>query len=202
MRENQELLDWLIEHIRDNGPVSTSSFDPPEGSQRAAAWAWYGNKPTNRALDVLWTNGQLMIDRREKFQRWYDLTERVHATWDDASLPSVEAERNVLGERALRAMGVTSTRWLPDYFRTDWGVRSIPGSGSRLILDNLIERGVATPARIRGLEGDFVPHRSVECPHPAQPNHVALTFRQPRLGSQANVWHLQLRVAAGSVHTG
>jgi len=155
-RENTELIEWLMEYICEHGPVSSSSFDPPEGSARAEAWAWYGNKPTNRALDILWTNGQLMIDRREKFQRWYDLTERVYAAWDDALLPSVEDERLALGERALRAMGVTSARWLPDYFRTDRGVRSIPGSGSRLILDTLVERGIASPATIRGVPGEFV----------------------------------------------
>lgn len=156
IRENQTLIDEVIDHVRVNGPVSTSSFDPPEGSAKATAWAWYGNKPTNRALDLLWTDGRLMIDRREKFQRWYDLTERVHPTWDDALLPSVEEERLALGERALRAMGVTTTRWLPDYFRTNWGVRSIPGTGSRQIMDELVERGIATPATIRGIPGEFV----------------------------------------------
>jgi hypothetical protein len=28
---------------------------------------------------MLWTMGVLMVDRRDKFQRWYDLTERVIA---------------------------------------------------------------------------------------------------------------------------
>ena len=156
MREHQELLDHVVETIRVNGPVRSSSFDAPEGAARAAAWAWYGNKPTNLALDLLWTMGVLMIDRRDKFQRWYDLIGRVHPTWDDASLPSVEDEQRTLGALALNAMGLASIRWLPDYFRTNWGTRAIPTSTSRRILDELVESGAGVPARVRGLDEGFV----------------------------------------------
>jgi uncharacterized protein len=156
VQENQELLDHVVGHIRLNGPVSSKSFDPPEGAERAAPWAWYGNKPTNLALDVLWRMGTLMIDRREKFQRWYDLTERVLPTWDDAHVPSLEEEQHALGEAALRAMGVVFPRWLPDYFRTDWAVRTTSGTATKRILGHLVESGTAVPARVRGIEGDAV----------------------------------------------
>jgi uncharacterized protein YcaQ len=156
LEENQALLDHVVEHIRVNGPVSTKSFDPPEGAERAAAWAWYGNKPTNRALDALWTMGILMIDRREKFARWYDVTERVHPVWDDAHLPSLEEEQFTLGALALRALGVVYAHWLPDYFRTDWAVRTQGGSAAQRILDRLVEAGHGVRARVRGLDGEAV----------------------------------------------
>jgi uncharacterized protein YcaQ len=156
MKENQDVLDHIEKYVRENGAVSARSFDPPEGAQRAKAWAWYGNKPTNLALDILWTMGTLMIDRREGFQRFYDLTERVHPDWDDGDLPCEEEARDVLAERALRAMGLTTVRWLPDYFRTNWGDRVIGNSISRRMMDRLVERGVAVPARVRGLEDDVI----------------------------------------------
>lgn len=156
--ENPGVLERVVEHIRESGPVSTTSFAPPEGEPRAAAWAWYGNKPTNRALDMLWTMGVLMVDRRDKFQRWYDLRERVYPDWDDARVPSVEEERRALGDIALRAMGVTTVRWFSDYFRTNWGARSFPGSTSRVILNQLHDVGMAHPVRIRGLDEDAFVH--------------------------------------------
>jgi uncharacterized protein len=156
LQENQELLDHVVTHIRDNGPASAKTFDPPEGAERAAPWAWYGNKPTNRALDALWTMGTLMIDRREKFSRWYDLTERVHPSWDDANLPSVEEEEHALGAIALRAMGVVHPHWLPDYFRTNWAVRTRNGSAAQRILHDLVATGAGVRARVRGLEGEAV----------------------------------------------
>lgn len=154
--DNRALLDDVVEHIRVHGAVCASSFDAPEDAPRAAPWAWHGNKPTNRALDMLWTMGVLMIDRRDKFQRWYDLTERVHPCWNDARMPSVDEERIALGAIALRAMGLACARWLPDYFRTDWGTRAIPASTSRQILDRLVETGAGTPAKVRGLKDDFI----------------------------------------------
>jgi len=149
---NQELVDRVVSHIREHGAVTTSSFDPPEGAERASPWAWYGNKPTNVALEALWTNGTLMIDRREKFQRWYDLTERVHPTWDDRLIPSIEEERITLAGAALTAMGVTTARWLPDYFRKNFNDGPIPNKLRGTVLDHLVETGFATPVKIHGID--------------------------------------------------
>ncbi|HUG14377.1 MAG TPA: crosslink repair DNA glycosylase YcaQ family protein [Thermomicrobiales bacterium] len=154
--ENRHVIDLILDRVREQGAVSTKSFAAPEGAARAEAWAWHGNKPTNLGLDILWTTGVLMIDRRQAFQRWYDLTERVHPEWDDAQIPTIQEEQNALGEIALRAMGVVYPRWLPDYFRTDWGRRSIDGSASGRILDHLVDTGAGVTARVRGIEGEAV----------------------------------------------
>jgi uncharacterized protein YcaQ len=72
-----------------------------------------------RALESLFTAGEVMVARRQSFQRVYDLRERVNPHWDDAQLPArAEVERRlVLG--AVRALGVTSARWVADYYRMD-----------------------------------------------------------------------------------
>ncbi len=162
MAENQDVVDQVIAHISANGPVTTKSFDPPAGADRAAAWAWYGNKPTNQALDALWTAGRLMIDRRDKFQRVYDLTERIMPDWDDADLPSLEEGRDVLGLVSLNALGVTTARWLPDYFRT-WGYSFLKRSVATQVLNRLVEMGHAVPASVRGIpEPAFVSKAALE----------------------------------------
>ncbi len=154
INENQELVDSVVSHVREHGAVSTTTFSAPEGAERSAPWAWYGNKPTNIALDVLWTNGTLMIDRRDKFKRWYDLTERVHPTWEDRLIPSIEEEQRTLAAVALTALGVTTARWLPDYFRKNWGRGSIPGNASSMILNHLVDTGYATRVKINGIDDD------------------------------------------------
>ncbi|HEX4844658.1 MAG TPA: crosslink repair DNA glycosylase YcaQ family protein [Geothrix sp.] len=58
-----------IEH---EGPLKSSDFEHPE--KRGPWWGW---KPQKAALDFLWRSGELMIPRREGFQKVYDLTERV-----------------------------------------------------------------------------------------------------------------------------
>lgn len=156
MSENRDVLDAVVGHVQANGAVTSKSFDPPEGAARAAAWGWHGNKPTNRALDLLWTQGVLMVARRDKFQRVYDLTERVYPTWSDTLLPSDEDVRLVLSEIALNAVGVMSEYWLPDYFRPDWSTARVNRAVAREVMAQLVERGVAVPAQIEGVAGQTV----------------------------------------------
>ena len=58
--------------IEQEGPLKSSDFEHPE--KRGPWWGW---KPQKAALDFLWRSGELMIPRREGFQKVYDLTERV-----------------------------------------------------------------------------------------------------------------------------
>jgi uncharacterized protein YcaQ len=58
--------------IEGEGPLKSSDFEHPE--KRGPWWGW---KPQKAALDFLWRSGELMVPRREGFQKVYDLTERV-----------------------------------------------------------------------------------------------------------------------------
>lgn len=157
IKENRDVMEHVVEFVRERGAVSTRSFDPPPGAQKAEAWAWYGNKPTNLALDILWTNGTLMIDRREGFQRFYDLTERVHPEWnDDEHLPTEQEAMDQIAARTLRALGVATAAWFPDYYRSHRSAALIPRKQASKAMERLIEMDVAAPARIRGLDADAV----------------------------------------------
>jgi uncharacterized protein YcaQ len=153
LSQNRAVLEQVIEHVRENGAVSARSFEAPAGTPRAAAWSWFGNKPTNVALEILWTAGVLMVERRDGFQRWYNLTERVYPGWDHDDPLSADDQRRVLGEHALRAMGLTTARWLPDYFRSNWE-RWIKPRESKPLLEDMTERGLAVRARVEGIDED------------------------------------------------
>jgi uncharacterized protein YcaQ len=62
---------------------------------------------------MLFTLGELMVVRRQNFHRVYDLRERVLPSF----LPVEEARRELV-LKAVRALGVTTPRWVTDYFRT------------------------------------------------------------------------------------
>ncbi|MEZ4521564.1 MAG: crosslink repair DNA glycosylase YcaQ family protein [Thermomicrobiales bacterium] len=155
--ENQEVLDRVVAFVRENGAVSTRSFDPPPGAKKAEAWAWYGNKPTNLALDILWTDGTLMIDRREGFQRFYDLTERVHPEWiDEEHLPTEQEALDQIAARTLQALGVATAAWLPDYFRSNSSSGLVPRRQAAEVRDRLVELDLAVPARVKGLDDEVI----------------------------------------------
>ncbi len=85
-----------------------------------------------------------MIRERQNFHRIYDLRERVLPAWCDVDAPPIETVRRELALRAVRALGVATTRWVPDYFRT-------PKTGAATHLDALADEGMLLRASIEGI---------------------------------------------------
>jgi uncharacterized protein len=108
-------LERVLDHIRAYGPVRSADFERREGG----ASGWWGWKPEKRALEYLLTAGELMVARRQSFQRVYDLRERVHPDWNDELLPPQDEAERQLVLRAVHALGVTTSAWVADYFRMD-----------------------------------------------------------------------------------
>lgn len=128
--ENRHELDNVLAFIRENGPVRSADFERRAGAV-AGWWEW---KPEKRALEALFTSGHLMVARRQAFQRVYDLRERVHADWSDDALPSHEEIQRQLILKSVHALGVTTARWVADYYRmpkreTPGRVRELAAAG-------------------------------------------------------------------------
>lgn len=115
MEAHRKEVDWLRQFIRERGPVRAADFERKDGK----AGGWWEWKTEKRALEMLFTAGELMIVRRQNFQRVYDLRERVLPLWDDAQLPSAEVVRRALALKAVRALGIAKARWVADYFRAN-----------------------------------------------------------------------------------
>jgi uncharacterized protein YcaQ len=114
MAEHRAEVDRMLAFIREHGPVRSADFERKDG-QASGWWEW---KPEKQTLEVLFMAGELMIARRHNFQRIYDLRERVLPAWHDSPLPPFEAVQRELVLTAVRAMGITTARWVADYFRT------------------------------------------------------------------------------------
>jgi uncharacterized protein len=70
-------------------------------------------------LETLFTAGELMVSRREKFHRIYDLRERILPDKflnDDNVLSRAQVEREWT-LKAIHALGIATPRWIGDYFR-------------------------------------------------------------------------------------
>ncbi|HET6762352.1 MAG TPA: crosslink repair DNA glycosylase YcaQ family protein, partial [Longimicrobiaceae bacterium] len=109
-----EAVPRLLEYVRENGPVRSADFERADGGKGG----WWGWKPEKRLLESLLTSGELMIARRQGFQRVYDLRERVLPGWDAAPAPSAREITRTLALKAVRALGIARAAWVPDYFRT------------------------------------------------------------------------------------
>lgn len=115
-REHRAGMDRVLAHVREHGAVKSSDFERP----RRGGAGWWGWKDEKRWLEALFALGELMIARRENFQRVYDLTERVVERLGLQAFEPLNAaeirRQHVL--RAVRALGVTQARWIADYFRS------------------------------------------------------------------------------------
>ncbi|HVB63146.1 MAG TPA: crosslink repair DNA glycosylase YcaQ family protein [Nitrolancea sp.] len=156
VRENDGLLNDVVDAVRRNGPLHSGHFERPNRDQPVKAWSWYGGKPTNEALDLLWLTGQLAIERRVNFQRHYDLSERVFPDLHLPELPDEDEERRVLATSAVQAMGITLPGWLNDYYRTRWGVRGHPSPKPVEILEDLALRQIVFPVEIEDVGQAYV----------------------------------------------
>ncbi len=112
-REQRGQLDQLLAHVREVGPVKSSDF--ARSDTRASAW--WGWKDEKQWLEALFATGELMVARRENFQRVYDLPERVHPALATLDLPDTEAVHAAFIEKSVAALGITQARWINDYFR-------------------------------------------------------------------------------------
>jgi uncharacterized protein YcaQ len=113
VRENMHELDAVLKYLRENGATRAIDFDRREDAAPGGWWEW---KPEKRALESLFTAGDVMVARRHNFQRVYDLRERVHPKWNDWTLCAEEANQE-LALRAVKALGIATARWVADYFR-------------------------------------------------------------------------------------
>jgi uncharacterized protein len=138
--QHRHELDRVLQYLRDNGAVRSADFARRDGAGPTGWWGW---KPEKRALESLFTAGEVMVSRRQAFQRVYDLRERVHPAWDDAQLPArADVERSLVLD-AVRALGITTARWVADYYRMD-------RAATPRIVEQLAAAGELLRARVAG----------------------------------------------------
>src|SRR5438105_2893937 len=104
-REHRAGMDKLLAHIQENGAVKSSDFARADESKGSAGW--WGWKDEKRWLEAWFALGELMVARRENFQRVYDLRERVLARAGveaHALAPADVTREFVVG--AVRALGL------------------------------------------------------------------------------------------------
>jgi uncharacterized protein len=166
MASNPNIIQQTLEAIRDRGPLASADFERPSDGRRAEAWDWYGLKESRRALDILWTMGDLMVHSRRAGQKVYDLRERVLAEAIDGeapdgdALPSAEERLEYFAQRTVRALGIVTPSWLWDYFRLrEYDMQAHPSAkGVSLkaralsLLGVMARQGLVIPATVEGLD--------------------------------------------------
>jgi uncharacterized protein YcaQ len=172
LESNARLAGEVRGRICSEGPLASADFAAPDGRKRGPWWDW---KPAKRALELLFSMGELMIAGRRNFQRLYDLAERVLPPDANTEAPGRDELARFVVRRAVSSMGVVP----PEGVR--WG-RAGDRDAVAEALGEAIASGEVTPVKITGLDGG--PHyawsdalRSVRRRRPRQPRlHILSPF--------------------------
>lgn len=131
---HHETITRVMNLVQAEGEVRSADFERTDG-RKGSWWDW---KVEKRVLEYLFTLGDLMIARREKFQRVYNLRERVQPGWDVSRAVPLEEAQDELAVRSVRSMGAAPARWVADYFRLPKA--GMTGRLERLADTNLLSR--------------------------------------------------------------
>jgi uncharacterized protein YcaQ len=111
---NPRLARWLLDLVRDGGPVPASLVEHESNVRTGPWWGWGSVK---QGLESLFRVGDLVSAGRRRFERVYALPEQViPRELLDVEVSRHEAHRRLL-VRAAAAQGVATTADLADYYR-------------------------------------------------------------------------------------
>lgn len=150
---NGELRRHVLSRLEE-GPRPTGGFE----DRSVVGWesgGWTTGRNVERMLDLLWTQGAVMVSGRRGRQRLWDLADRCLPEWADRSeLPDTEVVSRS-AEHALRALGAARPRDVEQHFTRG----RYPGLEQTL--KQLVADGRVVPARVEGDGGPWYVHADV-----------------------------------------
>jgi uncharacterized protein len=115
LADNQALRRSVLRRLRADGPLPARALQ----DRSAVGWhsgGWTSGRNVERMLDVLWTQGRIMVAGRAGQQRLWDLADRWLPDWTPTGrLTEREIVRRA-AQRSLRALGAATLRDVDRHF--------------------------------------------------------------------------------------
>lgn len=106
-RRDNKVCRYVLDRIRAEGPLRARDFEAPAGHRGGSWFEW---KPAKSALEQLFWCGELLVTERKRFEKVFDLRERVLPAGTDTRLPSEDEFLRHLVMMTLRAQGLAAAR--------------------------------------------------------------------------------------------
>jgi uncharacterized protein len=144
----------VIAFVKSHGPTAQSDL-PDKSKGEGGWWGWSKGK---LALETLFAQGLLTTAKRESFERFYDLPERVIPDVILA-LPTPSERDSMLQLISLsgQALGIGTAFDLRDYFR-------LRGTDAVNSLNDAVEAGILVPVTVEGWKAQAYLHHSAKIP--------------------------------------
>jgi len=133
----------VLARVAREGPLRARDFEPAQPREKGGWWEWH---PEKAALEHLWRRGDLAITRRERFEKVYDLAERVHPVHHAAPRPSHGELVEWACREAISRIGIATATEIAHFFN------AIPIADARAWVERETRAGTlvqvtVTPAR-------------------------------------------------------
>jgi uncharacterized protein len=140
--EADRIIEAVRERIEREGPLRSQDFE----HERGQSSAWWGWKPQKAALEYLWHTGELMVVRRENFQKVYDLTERVFPELHRAPAPAEEEHAEWACSSALERLVIATPKELAEF----WAM--IDPARAKAWCERVVREGRIVPVLVESLD--------------------------------------------------
>lgn len=138
--QDKKMKKYVLDRIKADGALQSKDFE----FKRNTPGNWYEWKPAKRALEQLFMEGELMVAKRQGFQKVYDLTERVLPTHINTNHPTEKEMAEHLIIKAIQAHGIVNESEIT-YLRTELK------TAVNKALNHLTKEGAVSEVKIEGL---------------------------------------------------
>src|SRR6185437_2966610 len=178
--------------VAEHGPLGAGELADP-GKRSGGWWGWWGSGNGKATLEHLYDAGLIAIAGRRRFERLYDITERVipRAALDAPASPREEAMKELICLGA-RACGIGTLSDIAGYFHVDgWRDRMPAGprwtwsknpDGRRAtpiakrLVQELVEEERLLPARVEGWKEQAYLHPQARVPRTMEARGLVTPF--------------------------
>jgi uncharacterized protein YcaQ len=115
LQQNPALRRYVLARLRRAGPLRLRDFE----DRTVVGWqsgGWTSGRNVERMLDVLWTQGKVMVAGRSGVNRLWDLADRWLPDWTPRQTLSEREVVRQAAQRSLRALGVATARDIANHF--------------------------------------------------------------------------------------
>jgi uncharacterized protein len=156
-KDEKAFLKKTLDHIRKTGPTGASAI-PGSGKGEGGWWGWSKGKMT---METLFAQGLVTTTKRDKFERIYDVPERViPSDILNAATPSEAETFRTLISLSAQALGIATEFDLRDYFR-------LPIAETKTAIAECVENGDLIPVTVDGWTKPTFVHKSTKLPRKA-----------------------------------
>lgn len=144
-RENAEvyLMKQILDRIEREGPLMVGDFDNDRLEASSGWWDW---RPAKIALEKLYLEGRLVINRNKAFHKVYDLPLNLIPPDTDLNPPTDEEFAQYVIKRTLCALGICSIKEIA------WRARRVKGNLVKTELEKMLKEGTVQAVKVEDLK--------------------------------------------------